>query len=88
MVPSLPALPMQQSAHPSGVHPSGAPQVAGQHRSGFQVGQQQRSADPLTSCLKWQQDGELSELDLNRILTLLSHVDPVAMTLIGERSQG
>lgn len=41
-----------------------------------------RSADPLTSSLKWRQDGELSELDLQRILTLLSQVDPVAGALI------
>jgi len=46
----------------------------------------QRSADPLNSCLKWQQDGELSELDLNRILELLSQVDPVAEALIGART--
>jgi hypothetical protein len=45
-----------------------------------------RSVDPLNSCLKWRQDGELSELDLNRILELLSQVDPVAEALIGDRT--
>jgi hypothetical protein len=47
-----------------------------------------RSVDPLNSCLKWRQDGELSELDLNRILELLSQVDPVAEALMGDRSAG
>ena len=44
------------------------------------------SFDPLNStALKWGQDGELSELDLNRILALLSQVDPVAEALISDR---
>jgi hypothetical protein len=46
-----------------------------------------RSVDPLNSCLKWRQDGELSELDLHRILALLSQVDPVAEGLISGRSE-
>jgi hypothetical protein len=46
------------------------------------------SVDPLTSCLKWQQDGELSELDLHRIIEILSQSDPVAEALIGQRLQG
>jgi hypothetical protein len=36
--------------------------------------------------LKWGNDGELSELDLQRILGLLSQVDPVAEALIESRS--
>jgi len=45
------------------------------------------SFDPLNStALKWGQDGELSELDLNRILALLSQADPVAEALISDRS--
>jgi hypothetical protein len=47
-----------------------------------------RSVDPLNSCLKWRQDGELSELDLNRILELLSQVDPVAEAFMGDRTDG
>lgn len=34
--------------------------------------------------LKWSSDGELSELDLQRILGLLSQADPVAEALIGQ----
>jgi len=45
-----------------------------------------RSTDPLNStALKWGQDGELSKLDLDRILTLLSQADPLAESLIVER---
>lgn len=45
-----------------------------------------RTADPLNSTsLKWCQDGELSKLDLARILDLLSQADPVAEALISER---
>jgi len=45
-----------------------------------------RPTDPLNSTsLKWGQDGELSKLDLDRILDLLSQVDPLAEALIGER---
>lgn len=47
-----------------------------------------RSADPLNSSLKWRQDGELSELDLHRILILLSQADPVAVALMGDPSEG
>jgi hypothetical protein len=36
--------------------------------------------------LKWGSDGELSELDLQRILSLLSQADPVAEALIGQSS--
>ncbi|CAK6691815.1 hypothetical protein VB716_12880 [Synechococcus sp. CCY9201] len=37
------------------------------------------SFDPLNStALKWCSNGELSELDLHRILSRLSQVDPVA----------
>jgi len=44
------------------------------------------SFDPLNStALKWGQYGELSELDLNRILALLSQADPVAEALISDR---
>jgi hypothetical protein len=43
--------------------------------------------DQLNStALKWGNDGELSELDLQRILGLLSQADPVAEALIGHRS--
>lgn len=47
--------------------------------------------DPLTvdpqnsTALKWSSDGELSPLDLRRILDLLSQVDPVAEALISDR---
>jgi hypothetical protein len=52
-----------------------------------QTGQQHRTSDPLNSTsLKWSQDGELSELDLARILDLLSQVDPVAEALMRDRS--
>jgi hypothetical protein len=43
----------------------------------------QLMADQLNStALKWGDDGELSELDLQRILKLLSQADPVAEALI------
>lgn len=48
----------------------------------------QPSVDALTCSLKWQQDGELSELDLQRILDLLSQADPVAEALIAKASEG
>jgi hypothetical protein len=42
--------------------------------------------DPQNStALKWCSDGELSPLDLRRIIHLLSQVDPVAEALISER---
>jgi len=42
------------------------------------------TTDQLNStALKWGSDGELSELDLQRILGLLSQVDPVARALVG-----
>lgn len=47
---------------------------------------QQRSVDTSTCSLKWQQDGELSELDLHRIIALLTEVDPVAEALIAQSS--
>ena len=48
-----------------------------------------RTADPLNSTsLKWCQDGELSKLDLARILDLLSQADPVAEALIIDRCEG
>lgn len=34
--------------------------------------------------LKWSSDGELSELDLKRILNLLSQADPVAEALMAQ----
>ena len=44
--------------------------------------------DQLNSTsLKWGNDGELSELDLQRILGLLSQVDPVAEALMEGRSE-
>lgn len=45
------------------------------------------STDQLNSTsLKWGSDGELSELDLQRILNLLSQADPVAEALISPGS--
>ncbi len=45
-----------------------------------------RTTDPLGSTsLKWSEDGELSELDLTRILKMLSQADPVAESLIRDR---
>lgn len=44
------------------------------------------TVDPQNStALKWSSDGELSPLDLRRILDLLSQVDPVAEALISDR---
>ncbi len=41
------------------------------------------TTDQLNStALKWGSDGELSDLDLQRILGLLSQVDPVARALV------
>lgn len=37
--------------------------------------------------LKWGSDGELSELDLQRILSLLSQADPVAEALIAQSAE-
>ncbi|MCP9865316.1 MULTISPECIES: hypothetical protein [unclassified Cyanobium] len=51
------------------------------------------SGNPLTTdqlnstSLKWGNDGELSELDLQRILGLLSQVDPFAEALMEGRSE-
>lgn len=43
----------------------------------------QLTTDQLNStALKWGDNGELSELDLQRILKLLSQVDPVAEALL------
>jgi hypothetical protein len=43
--------------------------------------------DQLNStALKWGDDGELSQLDLQRILKLLSQVDPVAEALMAPPS--
>ena len=43
------------------------------------------TTDQLNStALKWGSDGELSDLDLQRILGLLSQVDPVARALVGK----
>jgi hypothetical protein len=39
-----------------------------------------------STALKWGSDGELSQLDLERILNLLSQADPVAGALMGGRS--
>ena len=47
----------------------------------------QPTADPLNSTsLKWGEDGELSRLDLERILALISQSDPVAEALVNEHS--
>ncbi|MFM7734220.1 MAG: hypothetical protein ACKO6F_12335 [Cyanobium sp.] len=46
-----------------------------------------RGTDQLNSTsLKWGSDGELSDLDLQRILNLLSQADPVAEALISPES--
>ena len=48
-----------------------------------------RTTDPLNSTsLKWCQDGELSKLDLDRILQLLVQSDPVAEALVADFSKG
>lgn len=45
--------------------------------------------DQLNStALKWGDDGELSDLDLQRILRLLSQADPVAEALVAQASDG
>jgi hypothetical protein len=45
-------------------------------------------ADQLNStALKWGDDGELSDLDLQRILKLLSQADPVAEALVTQVSE-
>lgn len=38
-----------------------------------------------STALKWSSNGELSSLDLQRILDLLTQVDPVAEALMGDR---
>jgi hypothetical protein len=49
----------------------------------------QRTTDPLNSTsLKWCQDGELSKLDLDRILGLLVQSDPVAEALLADFANG
>jgi hypothetical protein len=49
----------------------------------------QRTTVPLNSTsLKWCQDGELSKLDLDRILELLVQSDPVAEALVADFSKG
>ncbi len=45
-------------------------------------------ADQLNSTsLKWGDDGELSQIDLQRILMLLSQADPVAEALMAQTSE-
>jgi hypothetical protein len=45
--------------------------------------EQQLTTNQLNStALKWGEDGELSDLDLQRILRLLSQADPVAEALL------
>ncbi len=39
-------------------------------------------SQPSCTALKWAEDGELSPLDLERILNLLSQADPVAEALL------
>jgi hypothetical protein len=41
-----------------------------------------RPSHPSCTALKWAEDGELSPLDLERILQLLSQADPVAQALL------
>ncbi len=49
----------------------------------------QHTTDQLNStALKWGRDGELSDLDLQRILTLMSQADPVAEALVSSRFEG
>ena len=45
------------------------------------------SHPPHNTALKWCHDGELSRLDLERILTLLSQTDPVAEALMSSSSR-
>ena len=40
-----------------------------------------------STALKWGSDGELSELDLKRILGLLYQADPVAEALLNQSSE-
>jgi hypothetical protein len=40
------------------------------------------SHPPHNTALKWRHDGELSRLDLERILALLTQADPVAEALM------
>lgn len=41
-----------------------------------------QTSQPTCTALKWAEDGELSSLDLERILKLLSQADPVAEALL------
>lgn len=41
-----------------------------------------QATQPTCTALKWAEDGELSQLDLERILALLSQADPVAEALL------
>jgi|GEM_PF-7083081 hypothetical protein len=41
---------------------------------------------PHNTALKWGRDGELSRLDLERILELLTQADPVAEALMSSAS--
>ncbi len=41
-----------------------------------------QAPQPSCTALKWAEDGELSSLDLQRILNLLSQADPVAEALL------
>ena len=41
-----------------------------------------QATQPSCTALKWAEDGELSSLDLERILNLLSQADPVAEALL------
>lgn len=52
----------------------------------FRPGTAPRTDQLNGTSLKWGSDGELSELDLQRILALLSQADPVAEALVGNRS--
>lgn len=55
------------------------------HYPGSSPGTAPRTDQLNGTSLKWGSDGELSDLDLQRILALLSQADPVAEALVGNR---
>jgi hypothetical protein len=55
--------------------------------SGFATKPQLITDQLNSTALKWGDDGELSELDLQRILRLLSQADPVAEALVRQASE-
>lgn len=56
-------------------------------KSGFTTKPQLITDQLNSTALKWGDDGELSDLDLQRILKLLSQADPVAEALVTQASE-